>query len=121
MDHYDLRMEEIQLQRLNPAVYNPRVITDKEMSGLQTSLDKFGMVEPIVNHQDRPISRLAVWGARRRTRERNQAARRVLLKDWTEIIQDLVPQLSRGYVIRESKSPAQPDPENERTVPATRA
>ncbi|MCH8832522.1 MAG: hypothetical protein IID00_07210, partial [Chloroflexi bacterium] len=83
--------------------------------------DIVGMVEPIVNHQDRPISRLAVWGARRRTRERNQATRRVLLKDWTEIIQDLVPQLSRGYVIRESISPIQPDPEDERTVPATSA
>ena len=83
--------------------------------------DIVGMVEPIVNHQDHPISRLAVWGARRRTRERNEAARRVLLKNWTEIIQDLVPQLSRGYVIRESKSPIQPDPEDERTVPAASA
>ena len=83
--------------------------------------DIVGMVEPIVNHQDRPVSRLAVWGARRRTRERNQAARRVLLKDWTEIIQDLVPQLSRGYVIRESHSPIQPNAEGERAVPTTSA
>ena len=79
------------------------------------------MVEPIVNYQDRPMSRLAVWGARRRTRERNAAARRVLLRNWTQIIQDLVPQLSRGYVIRESHIPIQPNPENERAVPTTSA
>ena len=78
--------------------------------------DIVGMVEPIVNYHERPMSRLAVWGARRRTQERNAAARRVLLRNWTEIIQGLVPQLSRGYVIRETHSPAHPDPEHERTV-----
>jgi hypothetical protein len=79
------------------------------------------MVGPIVNHQDSRVSRLAFLGARRRTRERNIAARRVLLRDWTQIIQDLVPQLTRGYVIRESHSPAQSDPENAGAVPATSA
>ena len=83
--------------------------------------DIIEMVEPIVNHQDRPISLLAVWGARRRTRERNSATRRVLLRDWTEIIQDLVPQLSRGYVIRESHNPAQSNTESEGAVKATSA
>ena len=83
--------------------------------------DIVGMVEPIVNYQDRPIPRLALWGARRRTRERNTAARRVILRNWTVIIQDLVPQLSRGYVIRESNSAIQPNAEDERTVPASSA
>jgi hypothetical protein len=83
--------------------------------------DIIEMVEPIVNHQDRPVSRLAIWGARRRIRERNAAARRVLLRDWTEIIQDLVPQLSRGYVIRETHIPTQSDTEDEGAVTATSA
>jgi hypothetical protein len=79
------------------------------------------MVGPIVNHQDSRVSRLAFLGTRRRTRERNIAARRVLLRDWTSIIQDLVPQLTRGYVIRESQRPAQHNPENEGVVSATSA
>ena len=80
-----------------------------------------GMVEPIVNYQDRPIPRLSIWGARRRTLERNAAARRVILANWTKIIQELVPQLARGYVIRESNGSNQSDAEDESAVTTTSA
>lgn len=33
---------------INPAKYNPRNITDEELSGLRESLKKFGFVEPLV-------------------------------------------------------------------------
>lgn len=33
---------------LNPAVYNPRNISDEAMKGLESSLEKFGYVEPII-------------------------------------------------------------------------
>lgn len=33
---------------INPAKYNPRQITEKELSGLKESLKKFGFVEPLI-------------------------------------------------------------------------
>jgi len=36
------------LSDLNPAVYNPRNISDEAMKGLESSLEKFGYVEPII-------------------------------------------------------------------------
>lgn len=36
------------LKELNPAVYNPRTISDEALTGLENSLKKFGCVEPIV-------------------------------------------------------------------------
>lgn len=41
------------LDELNPAVYNPRTISDEALRGLSKSLARFGLVEPIiVNVQD---------------------------------------------------------------------
>lgn len=36
------------LSKLNPAKYNPRVISDAAMAGLKESIDRFGFVEPIL-------------------------------------------------------------------------
>lgn len=36
------------IQDINPAKYNPRKITDSELSGLKESLKKFGFVEPLI-------------------------------------------------------------------------
>jgi len=36
------------LSDLNPAVYNPRIISDESLEGLQSCLAKYGCVEPIV-------------------------------------------------------------------------
>ncbi|MBA7622591.1 hypothetical protein ES703_29969 [subsurface metagenome] len=37
-----------QLVQLEPAVYNPRVITDEALEGLTNSISRFGCVEPVV-------------------------------------------------------------------------
>jgi len=37
-----------QLSALNPAVYNPRVISDENLEGLKNCLAKYGCIEPIV-------------------------------------------------------------------------
>ena len=41
-------VEVIELDRLIPAPYNPRKITDKALEGLAASLRRFGVVEPII-------------------------------------------------------------------------
>jgi hypothetical protein len=38
----------MKLSELKPADYNPRVISDRALAGLGASMDRFGMVEPIV-------------------------------------------------------------------------
>lgn len=40
--------EKRKLSELNPAVYNPRIISDKAKEGLKTSLEKFGLLEDII-------------------------------------------------------------------------
>ncbi|MBN1125271.1 MAG: DNA modification methylase [Sedimentisphaerales bacterium] len=42
------KFQVFRLDELNPAVYNPRIITDEAMTGLRHSLAKYGCVEPIV-------------------------------------------------------------------------
>ena len=41
-------IERMALADLNPAEYNPRSISEKNLAGLTSSIEKFGMVEPIV-------------------------------------------------------------------------
>jgi DNA modification methylase len=40
--------KKIRLSTINPAEYNPRVISDDALAGLQKSLKRFGCVEPII-------------------------------------------------------------------------
>jgi len=44
----DVRIERMRLDALRAAPYNPREISDDAMKGLGTSIDRFGMVKPIV-------------------------------------------------------------------------
>lgn len=41
-------IEKIPVAKLNPASYNPREISDQQLSGLKASMDRFGCVELIV-------------------------------------------------------------------------
>lgn len=38
----------VKLSELNPAVYNPRTISDAALAGLAASIERFGCVEPII-------------------------------------------------------------------------
>lgn len=42
------KIETMQLDALLPAPYNPRAISDQAMKGLQSSVKRFGLVQPIV-------------------------------------------------------------------------
>ena len=43
-----MKIERIQINKLKPATYNPRQITKKQYSDLKDSIDRFGLVDPII-------------------------------------------------------------------------
>ena len=43
-----VRLERMQIADLEPAPYNPRQISEEALAGLGTSVDRFGLVEPVV-------------------------------------------------------------------------
>lgn len=44
----DITFAKLPLSELNPAAYNPRKISDANLAGLRVSLEKFGLVQPII-------------------------------------------------------------------------
>jgi hypothetical protein len=50
-----MRLETIQLKKLNPAEYNPRQITKEEFEGLKESLKTFGQQENLIVNKDMTI------------------------------------------------------------------
>lgn len=43
-----MQIEQVKIEDLIPAPYNPRVMDEKEFDGLKASLKAFGMVEPVI-------------------------------------------------------------------------
>ena len=43
-----MRIDRIQINKLKPATYNPRQITKKQYNDLKESIDRFGLVDPII-------------------------------------------------------------------------
>lgn len=50
-----MKLETIQLSKLNPAEYNPRQITKEEFEGLKKSLETFGQQENLIVNKDMTI------------------------------------------------------------------
>jgi len=50
-----MKLETLQLNKLNPAEYNPRTITKDEFEGLKTSLKTFGQQENLIVNKDMTI------------------------------------------------------------------
>ena len=43
------------ISELNPAIYNPRQITTKQYNDLKKSIEKFGIVDPIIINKDMTV------------------------------------------------------------------
>ena len=41
----------IDINQLNPAEYNPRILTDEQKDNIKSSLNEFGFVNPLVVRQ----------------------------------------------------------------------
>ena len=66
-----MQIQNIKIEKLKPAEYNPRVMDDKELEKLKRSLKEFGVVEPIVINKDFTVigghQRLkALWDLKRK-------------------------------------------------------
>ena len=97
-----MKIEEIELSKLKPATYNPRQITKKQVKDLKESIEKFGIVDPIIINKD-----MTIIGGHQRYMILNEASKRV---DWEEpptvpcVILDLSKEEERELNIRLNKN-----------------
>ena len=50
-----MKIEEIEISKLKPAVYNPRQISTKQYNDLKKSIERFGLVDPIIVNKDNTV------------------------------------------------------------------
>lgn len=50
-----MKIEQVDINKLKPAEYNPRIITDEEFKGLVNSIKIFGFIDPIIVNKDYTI------------------------------------------------------------------
>jgi hypothetical protein len=50
-----MKTKEIEIHKLKPAEYNPRQITKKQYNDLKNSVEKFGLVDPIIVNKDMTV------------------------------------------------------------------
>tara|TARA_R100000700_G_scaffold28688_1_gene35538 strand:+ start:220 stop:726 length:507 start_codon:yes stop_codon:yes gene_type:complete len=50
-----MKIEKVKIAELNPAEYNPRRMTNKQYEDLRNSLEKFGLVDPIIINSDNTV------------------------------------------------------------------
>ena len=50
-----MKIEKVKIAKLNPAKYNPRRMTNKQYNDLKGSLEKFGLVDPIIINADNTV------------------------------------------------------------------
>ena len=60
-----MEIKKIEINKLKPATYNPRQISTKQYKDLEESIDKFGLVDPIIVNKDMTIigghQRYKIW------------------------------------------------------------
>tara|TARA_R110001592_G_scaffold361495_1_gene672285 strand:- start:1104 stop:1601 length:498 start_codon:yes stop_codon:yes gene_type:complete len=47
-----MKVKKIEINKLKPASYNPRQISTKQYKDLKSSVEKFGLVDPIITNKD---------------------------------------------------------------------
>ena len=50
-----MKIEEIEISKLKPAKYNPRQISTKQYNDLKKSIERFGLVDPIIVNKDNTV------------------------------------------------------------------
>ena len=69
-----MKIKDVELSKLKPAEYNPRQITKKQVKDLKESIEKFGIVDPLIINSDNTII-----GGHQRFAILNEASKKV---DW---------------------------------------
>tara|TARA_R100001163_G_scaffold62444_1_gene53240 strand:- start:1433 stop:2026 length:594 start_codon:yes stop_codon:yes gene_type:complete len=60
-----MKITSVKISSLNPAVYNPRQITNKQYEDLKASMEKFGCVDPIIININPERQNVVVGGHQR--------------------------------------------------------
>lgn len=60
-----MRVKQINIEELNEAEYNPRILTDKQAKDLDDSLDKFGFIDPIIINVNSERKNVIIGGHQR--------------------------------------------------------
>lgn len=60
-----MEIKEVEIEKLKPSEYNPRAMTEKEAKDLEASLEKFGMVEPIIVNKAKGRENIIIGGHQR--------------------------------------------------------
>ena len=50
-----MKIEKIEINKLKPATYNPRQISTKQYKDLKQSIEKFGLVDPVIVNSDMTV------------------------------------------------------------------
>lgn len=57
-----LHLEEKAIEELVPAEWNPRSISSEALDGLEKSIDRFGLVQPIIwNKRTNHVAQEVLW------------------------------------------------------------
>tara|TARA_R110002012_G_C11455055_1_gene592160 strand:- start:47 stop:553 length:507 start_codon:yes stop_codon:yes gene_type:complete len=97
-----MKIKDIELSKLKPATYNPRQITKKQVKDLMASIEKFGIIDPLIINSD-----FTIVGGHQRFAILNEASKRV---DWEDppkvpcVILDLSKEDERELNIRLNKN-----------------
>ena len=97
-----MKIKDIELSKLKPATYNPRQITKKHVKHLMESIEKFGIIDPLIINSD-----FTIVGGHQRFAILNEASKKV---DWEDppkvpcVILDLSKEDERELNIRLNKN-----------------
>ena len=97
-----MKIKDIELSKLKPATYNPRQITKKQVKHLMESIEKFGIIDPLIINSD-----FTIVGGHQRFAILNEASKKV---DWEDppkvpcVILDLSKEDERELNIRLNKN-----------------
>ena len=92
----DMRIERILINKLKPAKYNPRQITKKQYNDLKDSIDRFGLVDPIIINKN---GNIVIGG-----HQRLKICKELKYKDVDCVVLDLNKEQERELNIRLNKS-----------------
>ena len=96
-----MNIELIEINKLKPATYNPRQISTKQYNDLKESIERFGLVDPIVVNKD-----MTIIGGHQRYKIWKEKAKKSNVKDITIpcVVLELNKEQERELNVRLNKS-----------------
>ena len=65
MEKEDMKIEYIQIEKIKPNEYNPKKMTQKEAEDLEKSIERFGIVDPLIMNKAKGRKGILIGGHQR--------------------------------------------------------